>query len=292
MALRNPGNIDAAISLTREQFQYGFGNAISEQESSELYDRWTIPSPARPLFQAASANFNPHSQTKVETGNEERGPLLLTMGGKDHTVPEAISKSTYKKYRKSEATTDLVEFEDRGHSLTIDHGWKDVADHVLSWLDAERFVTASTEFEAQCSTNDSTRLTSSGANQASSSSVPPAARIVDTTGSAHRCSTRATAAVVPRGIESCNDHVAADGSSPAGRSPSRCQLRTRKARSPDSWHLMARPPAVMWTARPPAVVVVPDQDVQELTTPAAPEFENSSSTWPCRRCSPSPTTST
>jgi len=137
VALRNPGNIDAAISLTREQFHYGFGNAITEQESSELYDRWTIPSPARPLFQAASANFNPHSETKVETGNEERGPLLLTMGSKDHTVPEAISKSTYKKYRKSEATTDLVEFEDRGHSLTIDHGWKDIADHVLSWLDAK-----------------------------------------------------------------------------------------------------------------------------------------------------------
>jgi|SRR4051794_5610061 len=134
VVLRNPGNIDAAISLTPEQFRYGFGNGISEEESDELYAKWTIPSPGRPLFQAAAANFNPHAQTKVETGNEARGPLLLTMGGKDHTVPEAISKSTYKQYRHSEATTELVEFADRGHSLTIDHGWREVADAVLAWL--------------------------------------------------------------------------------------------------------------------------------------------------------------
>jgi pimeloyl-ACP methyl ester carboxylesterase len=138
-ALRNPGNIDEAIALTQEQFRYGFGNAISEVESADLFERWTIPSPARPLFQAATANFNPHAQTKVESGNNDRGPLLLTMGGKDHTVPEAISKSAYKKYRKSEASTELIEFEDRGHSLTIDSGWRDVAERVLSWLDSKGF---------------------------------------------------------------------------------------------------------------------------------------------------------
>ena len=132
--LRNPGNIDAAVSLTKEQFRYAFGNAIPEAESNELFDRWTIPSPARPLFQAATANLNPNAQTKVDVKNEERGPLLLTMGGQDRIVPEAISKSTYRQYRKSSASTQLIEFEDRGHSLTIDHGWKDVADAVLSWL--------------------------------------------------------------------------------------------------------------------------------------------------------------
>lgn len=132
--LRNPGNIDAAISLTKEQFHYGFGNVLSEDESADLFDKWTIPSPARPLFQAATANFNPHSETKVAVHNDTRGPLLLTMGGRDHTVPEAISKSTYKKYRKSEASTELMEFEDRGHSLTIDNGWQEVAESVLSWL--------------------------------------------------------------------------------------------------------------------------------------------------------------
>ena len=139
VALSNPGNIDAAISLTPEQFHYGFGNALTPEESAELYERWTIPSPARPLFQAASANFNPHAQTKVEVDNEDRGPLLLTMGGMDHTVPEAITKSTYKQYRKSTAVTDIVEFEDRGHSLTIDHGWREIADSTLDWLKKQGF---------------------------------------------------------------------------------------------------------------------------------------------------------
>jgi pimeloyl-ACP methyl ester carboxylesterase len=136
-ALRNPGNIDGAVSLTPEQFHYAFGNALTPEESAELYETWTIPSPARPLFQAATANLNPHAQTKVDVRNEERGPLLLTMGGKDHTVPEAISKSTYKQYRKSSAVTEIIEFEDRGHSLTIDHGWREVADAVLTWLKAK-----------------------------------------------------------------------------------------------------------------------------------------------------------
>ena len=133
-ALKNPGNIDAAVSLTQEQFHYGFGNALTPEESAELYEKWTVPSPARPLFQAATANFNPHAETKVEVDNEDRGPLLLTMGGKDHTVPEAITKSTYKQYRKSKAVTEIQEFADKGHSLTIDHGWREVADSVLSWL--------------------------------------------------------------------------------------------------------------------------------------------------------------
>ena len=132
--LRNPGNLDEAYSLTAEQFRYGFGNALTEEESAELYEKWTIPSPARPLFQAATANVNPHAETKVEVDNTERGPLLLTMGGMDHTVPEAITKSTYKQYRKSSAVTEIREFPDRGHSLTIDHGWQEVAESILGWL--------------------------------------------------------------------------------------------------------------------------------------------------------------
>jgi alpha-beta hydrolase superfamily lysophospholipase len=137
--LRNPGNIDASVSLTPEQFHYAFGNALKPEESAELHQRWSIPSPARPLFQAAFANVNPHSQTKVDVDNADRGPLLLTMGGMDHTVPEAITKSTYKQYRKSTAVTDIVEFADRGHSLTIDHGWREIADATLGWLREKGF---------------------------------------------------------------------------------------------------------------------------------------------------------
>jgi pimeloyl-ACP methyl ester carboxylesterase len=131
---KNPANAHRAVSLTAEEFRYAFGNAVSPAESDELYERWVIPAPGKPLFEASAANFSPHSPAKVDTGNSERGPLLLVMGGRDHTVPEAITKSTLKQYRGSAAVTDLTEFADRGHSLTIDHGWRAVADECLSWL--------------------------------------------------------------------------------------------------------------------------------------------------------------
>src|SRR3954463_8446514 len=134
---KNPANKHRAISLTAEQFRFAFGNAIPEAESDELFEKWAIRAPGKPLFEAAAANFNPHSPVKVATDNQGRGPLLLIMGGKDHTVPEAVTRSTLKQYRHSEATTDILEFPDRAHSLTIDHGWREVADACLSWLDGQ-----------------------------------------------------------------------------------------------------------------------------------------------------------
>jgi non-heme chloroperoxidase len=139
IALRRPANRNLAVALTREQFRYGFGNAIPEQESAELYDRWNIPSPGKPLFEDALANFTPSSPAKVNTGNKTRGPLLITAGGKDHTVPHAISTATRRLYHKSPAVTDLKEFPDRGHSLTIDHGWREVAQGALDWLRQRSF---------------------------------------------------------------------------------------------------------------------------------------------------------
>jgi pimeloyl-ACP methyl ester carboxylesterase len=134
VALRNPANKTRAVALTAKQFRYGFGNALSAEESAELYELWTIPSPARPLFEAASANLSPRSPAKVNVENATRGPLLLTAGDKDHTAPPAIIKSTLKQYRRSRAVTDYREFPDRGHSLTIDSGWREVADTALAWL--------------------------------------------------------------------------------------------------------------------------------------------------------------
>jgi pimeloyl-ACP methyl ester carboxylesterase len=133
-ALGNPANLHKAVSLTRKEFRFGFGNAVSQEESDDLFERWTIPSPAKPLFEAAVANFALHSPAKVDTGNEERGPLLLISGTKDHTVPDVVTRSTLKQYRDSAAVTELKQFEGRGHSLTIDGGWKEVADAVLEWL--------------------------------------------------------------------------------------------------------------------------------------------------------------
>ncbi len=131
---KNPANRHRAVSLTAEQFHYSFGNAVDEAESQRLFDTWAIPAPGKPLFEAAVANFSLHSPAAVATDNEARGPLLLVMGGQDHTVPEAITKATLKQYRNSDAITDLIEFEDRGHSLTIDNGWRDVAQASLTWL--------------------------------------------------------------------------------------------------------------------------------------------------------------
>lgn len=134
IALRNPANRNGAVSLTKGQFRYGFGNTLSEQESDDLWERWAIPSPGKPLFEGALANVTPGSPAAVDGKNATRGPLLITAGGKDHTVPATISRQTQRLYRKSPAITDLRTFADRGHSLTIDSGWREVADTVLGWL--------------------------------------------------------------------------------------------------------------------------------------------------------------
>jgi len=133
VALRSPANRKRAVSLTRKQFRYGFGNALIEIESDELHERWTIPSPGKPLFEAAFANLSRHSPARVDT-KTVRGPLLITAGGRDHTVPASISRATYKRYRRSPSITDLIEFPDRGHTLALDSRWTEVAEAVLNWL--------------------------------------------------------------------------------------------------------------------------------------------------------------
>jgi len=131
---KNPANRHRAVSLTAEQFRFAFGSAIPAEESDSLFAQWAIPAPGKPLFEAAAANFSPHSPAKVNTENSGRGPLLLIMGGRDNTVPEAVTRSTLKQYRHSDAVTELLGFEDRAHSLTIDHGWREIAEACHSWL--------------------------------------------------------------------------------------------------------------------------------------------------------------
>jgi len=139
--LGNPLNRGRAKGLTEAQWRYGFGNALPVEESDALWRQWSIPSPGKPLFEAAIANFAPNSPAKVDTANATRGPLLITGGTADHTVPLVSAKATHRLYGKSAAVTDFHEFTGRGHSLTIDRGWGDVADVTLSWL-KERGVTA------------------------------------------------------------------------------------------------------------------------------------------------------
>jgi pimeloyl-ACP methyl ester carboxylesterase len=132
--LGNPLNWSRTVSLTAAQFRYGFANAVSEHESAELFAKWTIPGPGRPLFEAALANFNPKSPAKIATDNSTRGPLLLISGGQDHTVPDVVTRAAFKLYAKSSAVTELKQFPNRGHSLTIDSGWREIADASLAWL--------------------------------------------------------------------------------------------------------------------------------------------------------------
>jgi pimeloyl-ACP methyl ester carboxylesterase len=138
VALKNPRNRHRAVPLTFEQFRYGFANAVDEAEAKDLYASYSVPGTGEVLFQAAAANLNPWSEDKVDTKNPDRGPMLILAGEKDHTVPWAIANASYKKERRNKGVTEIEKVPGRGHSLTIDHGWKDVADKALAF--AKRFV--------------------------------------------------------------------------------------------------------------------------------------------------------
>lgn len=133
--LSNPFNFSKAKSLTFNEFRYGFANAIPEEEGRAIYDKWTIPAPCKPLFQAGMATFVGH-ETRVNTRNSTRGPLLITGGEKDHIAPPVFGKESVKKYNKS-VVTDFKLFENRGHSLCSDHGWTEIAEYSLNWLNRQ-----------------------------------------------------------------------------------------------------------------------------------------------------------
>jgi non-heme chloroperoxidase len=132
--LKNPANWNRAVPLTFEQFRYSFANAVDEDEAKELYLGYSVPGPGEPLFQAAAANLNPWSEAKVDTKNPERGPLLIISADSDHTVPWAIANASYQKQKRNENVTEIVKMEGRGHALTIDHGWRDVAEKALEFV--------------------------------------------------------------------------------------------------------------------------------------------------------------
>jgi pimeloyl-ACP methyl ester carboxylesterase len=132
--LGNPANRHRAIPLTYEQFRYAFANAVEEDEAKQLYDDFAVPAPGAPLFQAAAANINPWTEAKVDTKNPDRGPMLIISGEKDHTVPWAIANAAYKKQSKNSNTTEIVEIPNRGHALTIDNGWHEVAQTALDFV--------------------------------------------------------------------------------------------------------------------------------------------------------------
>ena len=132
--LGNPANRNRAVPLSYEQFRFAFANAVSEEEAMELYNRFAVPASGVPLFQAATANLNPWTEAKVDTKNPDRGPLLIISGEKDHTVPWAIANASFKKQQRNDAATEIVEIPNRGHALTVDSGWREVADTALDFV--------------------------------------------------------------------------------------------------------------------------------------------------------------
>jgi pimeloyl-ACP methyl ester carboxylesterase len=136
--LSNPANRNRAVPLTYEQFRFGFANAVTEDEAKQLYDAYAVPAPGAPLFQAATANLNPWTEAKVNSKSPDRGPLLIISGEQDHTVPPAIANAAYKKQKRNVGVTEFAEIPGRGHALTIDSGWREVADTALAFV--RRFV--------------------------------------------------------------------------------------------------------------------------------------------------------
>jgi pimeloyl-ACP methyl ester carboxylesterase len=136
--LRNPFNRGRAITLTFDQFKYGWTNALDDEEAKRLYDEFHVAAPGVALMQMANANLNPFTEAKVDPRNPERGPLLILDGEKDHTVPWAIANAAYKRQKHNEAVTEIEQIPNRGHSLTIDSGWREVAEQALNFV--RRFV--------------------------------------------------------------------------------------------------------------------------------------------------------
>jgi pimeloyl-ACP methyl ester carboxylesterase len=136
--LRNPLNRRRAVTLTFDQFKYGWANALDEEQARRLYERYHVAGPGVALMQMANANLNPLTEAKADTANPDRGPLLILEGEKDHTVPRAIANAAFKRQRRNDGVTEFQQVPNRGHALTIDDGWREVAEKALAFV--QRFV--------------------------------------------------------------------------------------------------------------------------------------------------------
>ena len=132
--LKNPLNRGKAITLTLDQFKYGWANALDDDEAKRLYETYHVAAPGVALMQMANANLNPWTEAKVDPKNPDRGPLLIIDGEKDHTVPWAIANAAYKRQSKNPSVTEIKQIPNRGHSLTIDSGWQEVAQTSLDFV--------------------------------------------------------------------------------------------------------------------------------------------------------------
>jgi pimeloyl-ACP methyl ester carboxylesterase len=138
--LLNPSYRGRAITFTFKQFKYGWANALDEDEARRLYDTYHVAGSGLALAQMGNANINPRTEARVDTTNPDRGPLLILDGEKDHTVPWAIANAAYKRQKRNPGVTEITKMPNRGHALTIDPGWQEVAQTALDFV--KRFVPA------------------------------------------------------------------------------------------------------------------------------------------------------
>ncbi len=138
--LINPLNRGRAVTLSEKQFRYGWGNELTEEESRTVREKFHVAAPGKPIFQAALANLNPWTEAKVDTRNPQRGPLLIIEGAKDHAAPPSLANAAFKRQSRNTSTTEINTIPGRGHALTIDSGWQEVADAALAFI--QRFLPA------------------------------------------------------------------------------------------------------------------------------------------------------
>jgi pimeloyl-ACP methyl ester carboxylesterase len=134
-ALAHPSKWHGVVPLTLEEFTYAFVNTFSEQDAAAAYERYAVPETGQIFYDAGFANFHLHPPTEVHFKNKGRAPLLLVGASEDHTVPASLTNAQYKRYERSEAWTDYLEFEGRPHLHMVAPDWQEVAAAIDSWLD-------------------------------------------------------------------------------------------------------------------------------------------------------------
>src|SRR5437764_1306609 len=133
-ALAHPSKWHGVVTLSLEEFTYGFVNTFSEEDAAAAYERYAVPETGQIFYEAGFANFHLHPPTEVHFKNEHRAPLLIVGAGEDHTVPASLAKAQYKRYERSPARTDYLEFEGRPHLHMTAPGWQEVAAAIDEWL--------------------------------------------------------------------------------------------------------------------------------------------------------------
>jgi len=146
-ALAHPSKRHGIVSLTLEEFTYGFVNTFSPEDAAVAYEKYAVPESGQIFYEAGFANFHLHPPTEVHFKSDDRAPLLIVGADQDHTVPASLSHKQYEKYGKSDAQTDYIEFAGRPHLMMVAEGWEEIAASIESWLDGVLAVTGVGESE-------------------------------------------------------------------------------------------------------------------------------------------------